>query len=86
MKPYMPNPFAKTNCDKCVFAKYYSKTTWGCLIGGFRDRGSSCNIMTDDMYYKKDGTPVIGRAFIDKTRCTKKQIAAVLAAVGELRK
>ncbi len=85
MRKYIPNPFGKTNCDKCVFARYYSKTTWACRVGGFRDRGSSCNIMSDDMREGKDGIIEFGHMFIDKTKCTPKQVKQLISIVKEIK-
>ena len=75
----VPVPLGGGNCDKCLFASYHDKKTWACRVGGFRDKGSGCNIMTGEILrVEKGGKPVMEAAFIDRTQLSKQHAKDIL--------
>jgi hypothetical protein len=75
-----------TNCSKCVWSTPIGKKSLGCRVGGIRDVGSNCNIMTGEIIGihetgRMKGLPVMEMAYINKTKLTKAQIKGCLDAL-----
>lgn len=79
-----------TNCSKCVWSSPLKGGSLGCGVGGIRDKGSNCNIMTGKIIgiYKTGrmkGLPIMEMAYINKTKLTKIQIQKCLKALKDSR-
>jgi hypothetical protein len=76
-----------TNCSKCVWSMPISKKALGCRVGGIRDVGSNCNIMTGETIGihktgRMKGLPIMEMAYINKKKLTNIQILMCLKALG----